>query len=276
MSTDDRRTDVDAAAELSAQPVYTRLDAGEVVSAAVPPDWTRETIDLERYADTPRRSAGTVRVHDSAGFVAAVQKRAPGVEELTLYADEETTALVAVLNDDTSVTPGWRDYRVELSLRKRPEWVHWRSLDGHLVSQERFAAHVEDGLEELVRPGAAEMLDLAQTFHATTAARFKGGHRLASGARQFVYEEDVDASAGPGGEVAIPETFELAVRPFFGSDRFAVDARFRFTLKAGDLSLGYKLNRPDDVERAAFLAVVTAVGAELDLPPIAGAAPAAR
>lgn len=270
---DDRRTDVDAAAELAAVPFVVRSfdDLDVVVS---PPGWESETFDREPYLDRPRRPAGTIYVHDAGGFVEAVRQR--GYQSVALYGDEEKTALVAVLNDDFGTTPGWRDYRVELRLRKRPEWVHWRSLDGELVAQERFAAHVEDGLDELVRPGAAEMLDLAQTFHATTAARFKGGHRLASGARQFVYEEEVDASAGAGGELSIPETLELAVRPFYGSDKYAVDARFRFQLKAGELRLGYKLNRPDDVERAAFLAIVETVAGELSLSPVAGAAPAER
>jgi len=273
---DDTRTAVDAAAELAAAPLYTRLDAGDVISAAVPPEWTRETLDLERYGDEPRRHCGTIRVYDAPGFVQAVKDRALGVEELKLYADEEHTALVAVLNDDTTSSPGWRDYRVELALRKRPEWTHWRARDGVLMDQEAFATHVEDGVDELVRPGAAEMLDLAQTFHATTSARFKGGHRLASGARQFVYEEEVDATAGSSGDVSIPEQLELAIRPFFGSDRYEVKARFRFQLRGGDLALGYKLNRPDDVERAAFTAVAEHVAAELDVTAVAGSAPAAR
>lgn len=247
----------------------------DVVTVATPQEWELHTIDPEQYRATPRRSRGTVSVHDAAGFAQAVQQRC-GVDPdfpAVVYADEELMTLVAVLNDDYAADPGWRDYRVQLAVRKRPEWTHWRRADGNLMNQEAFAEHIEDGLAELVNPAPGVMLDIAQTFSASTSGRFKGGHRLADGRRQFVYEEDLEASAGDSGTVAVPETIELAVRPFFGADRFAVTARFRFRLRGGELTLGYKLDRPDDVERAAFGAITEAVASSLNLTPIAGPAP---
>lgn len=268
-------TEAEAVATLAADAdVY---DVAEHVQLlTLPEGHTHSLVDVERYVDQPRRSVGTIQVHDAAGFAEAVKQRQWDEHQLAVYADEETMALVAVLNDDAGGSPGWRDHRVSLTLRRRPEWEHWKKKDGHLIDQEAFATHVEDGLAELVAPGAAEMLDLAQTFHATTSARFKGGHRISSGARQLVYEEEIDATAGTGGDVAIPDTIELAVRPFFGAERYAVTGRFRFNLKGGTLTLGYKLDRPDDVERAAFAAIRDAVAADLGVTAIAGVAPAPR
>ncbi len=124
-----------------------------------------------------------------------------------------------------------------------------------MVGQETFASHIEDGLAELVSPNAAEVLEIAQTIHATTTASFKQGTRLASGRIQFKYEEEGSASAGRDGLLSIPETLELAVAPFLGSPALKVNARFRYRTGPKGLLLGYKLERPHVTERAAFLAV---------------------
>lgn len=247
------------------------LGDGSLVTAVTPADFTRQTIDLERFLDSPRRARGTTTVYDAAGFTAAVRQRE--VIPATVYGDEERMALVAVLNDDTGGEIGWRDYRVDLALRRTPEWNHWKANQG-LGAQERFAETVEEGLAEIEEPEPATMLELAQTFHATTTSRFKKGARLQSGQVQVQYEEEVDAKAGTAGTILIPETFTLIVRPFFGAERFRVKAWLRFRLLAGKFEIGYKLDRPDEVERQAFVALRDAVGEELARTVIAGRPPA--
>lgn len=248
---------------------------GEVFTTVTPPGWTLHQVDTEVIASAPRRSRGLVKVHDAASFVHAVKLRLGENPDYpaVVYADEERMQLVAVLNDDYPDEPGWRDHRVELTLRPRPEWLHWRAKSGSFLDQEKFAEHIEEGLPELVNPSAADMLDLAQTFQASTSGRFKQSGKLASGAVQFVYEEDIEATAGVGGTLAIPEKLTLGVAPFFGSDRFEVTARFRYRLKAGELTLGYILDRPLEVERAAFGTVRDTVATDLGVDPIAGPAP---
>lgn len=267
-------TEAEAVAALAAQPAAYPVTPGEVETIAYPPEWTISTLDHERFNDRPRRPVANVQVRDAAGFTAAVQQRK--FQAFAVYADDESMALTAILNDDYGQTAGWRDNRVVLALRPTPEWTHWKSLDGSLVDQKAFALHVEDGLKEIIRPSAADMLDLAQTFQATTAAKFKGGQRLATGERQFTYEEDIDAKAGSAGQVAIPDTFTLRISPFFGAAAVDIDARFRFQLRAAELKLGYKLDRPDDVARQAFRTCVEDVAEALDVEPVNGVAPSAR
>lgn len=273
------RTNNDAVIELATEAatrkpiVLSDMDGDMgVLAIPLPPEWELETVDTEQWAERPRRSKGTISVHDATGFARAVRQRAD-VETVALYANEETRQLVAVLNDDDVDQADWRDHRVELQLRPRPEWVHWKRLDGRYVEQEPFAEHIEHGLAELVSPPAADALQIAQTFNATISARFKSGTRLRDGSTQFQYEEDVEASAGL---LTIPETLVLRLAPFFGADVVDITARFRFRLKAGTLTLGYLLNRPDEVERAAFASVLTTVAADLGLEPIAGVAPTPR
>lgn len=278
--TDEARTDVDAAAELAAQPELVTIDADGRYGIFMPPGWTFDTYDEERDLDAPRRPYGTVSVFDADSFVAAVRHRraTEGIYfDPTIYADEDRLALVAILNDDKGDGAGWRDYRVELGLRPSPEWSHWAALDGKQVEQERFAEHIEDGVNELRAPEPAVMLDIAQSIHGHVSARIKAARRLQDGRVQFAYEEEAGAQAGEGGELTIPDTLVLALRPFVGGPAYEMTARFRYRLGRGEASLGYKLDRPHEVKRAAYLDVRSAVERDLgDVPVFAGPAPAER
>lgn len=228
----------------------------------------------DQHPEHPRRARGTVQVHDAASFITAISGRTDKPETVNVYADEEKQALVAVLNDDLATIPGHRDYRVSLSLRPTPEWSAWKNGQG-LGEQQRFAERIEDGEPEITDPSPAVMLEIAQTFHASVGVEFRSATRLNDGNQQFTYVEDTKASAGAKpGAVTIPATFELAVKPFVGSERFAVSARLRYRINSGKLQIGYQLVRPEDVERAAFADVVAATEAGLACTFLAGPAPA--
>lgn len=229
--------------------IHLRTRAGEA--------WT--TTDPQRLAEQPRRARGDLSVHDASTFVQTIDllkgTSATRNEGVGVYVDETTRRLVAVLNDDGGGEPGWRDHRVSLSLRRTPEWEAWVGGQG-MKEQTVFAERMEDGEPEIIEPPAAVMLELAQTFHASTSAKFKSGQRLSSGERQLVFEENTDASAGADGTITIPEEFTLQVRPFVGSDPYRARARLRYRLNGGHLMLGYFLIRHEDIELDAFKAVV--------------------
>ncbi len=93
------------------------------------------------------------------------------------------------------------------------------------MSQEDFALHIEAGLQEIEQPDAADLLEIAQSFHATTGAAFRSAIRLASGEQQFTYEENIEAKAGRSGQLAVPTTFILLVAPFVGEQERQVVAK---------------------------------------------------
>jgi uncharacterized protein YfdQ (DUF2303 family) len=136
-----------------------------------------------------------------------------------------------------------------LQLEHTDEWKHWTSLDKQLVGQTDFAEHIEQGLKEIVEPPAADMLELAQTFHAAQSASFRSATRLHNGITQVQYDEEVDASAGRSKQLEIPQEFTLAIAPFVGEEPYRVTARLRYRLSSGNLKLGYQLVRPADVVR---------------------------
>lgn len=267
------KTEAEAIAALAVQPKSYEV-GDRVMLFNAPSDWRQATVDWERLGSAPRRPRGTIVVHDADSIIAAVERRRSGGSEPVIYADEERRTLVAIINDDEADVAAFRDYAVSLALRPTPEWTFWKGKDGHQLSQQNFAEHIEDGVLELRDPEPTIMLDIAQTFHANANAVFKSGSRLQSGAVQFRYEEDIDASAGSGGSLIIPETLTLVVAPFFGSARYEVTARFRYRLARDKFTLGYKLNRPNEVERVAFNEIRAKVVAALpNCGHIAGPAP---
>lgn len=242
------------------------LAPGSIHALVVPAGGRVETIDLDvdEYRDQPRRKTGTVAVHDASSFIAYVHKH--GLPQSELWADITGHRLVAVLNAHAVETPGWSDLRATLRLTKTPAWAAWESLNRKLLGQVQFAEHVEDRIVDFVAPSGADMLELSQTFHATRSAKFDSSQRIKSGETQLRYHEDIEAKAGKKGDVAIPDSFELGLVPFEGSAAYKVTARLRYRIREDGLQIGYVLDRPEDVLKAAFLDIVTQVEEHCDQP----------
>lgn len=227
-----------------------------------------EVVDLEKFCVAPHRTKGMTRLHDDASFSAFTKLHQDSTT--SIYADLYTFDFVSVFNGATPGSSGWGDHTAELTLKATPEWAHWSAFDGQMLSQEHFAEHIETGADEVVKPSAAEMLELAQSFQANNKVSFKQAIILSSGERQFQYEETIAAKAGQTGKMTIPKEFELGIRPFEGTDHYKVVARLRYRLSNGVLTLGYKLDRPEVVQRAAFDDVKERIGSTVNLSILSG------
>lgn len=224
-------------------------------------------VETDDYAPHPRRAKGQATVYDAESFVHYV--RAHEEAQTEVWQDEEAQTITAVLDSHGDV-PGWGDHRVTLKLRKTPQWTRWAEQSGRMMGQGVFAEFIEDQVSDIVRPTGAEMLELAQTFQAHKGVQFESSKFLDSGHRQLVYKEDVEAKAGKRGQIEIPNTFELGIRPFLGADGYKVTARLRYRIDDGVLTLGYKLVEPEEVLRSAFDDIATEVGAGIEQTMMAG------
>jgi uncharacterized protein YfdQ (DUF2303 family) len=231
---------------------------------------TGEVIDIRaRLADAlgqehPTRKTGSYAVRDVTSFVEYVTKHR--LPETELWASLASGQLSAVLNAHGGDHGGWQDHTATLTLEADPDWTDFIARSGRYYSQADFAEFIEDHLHVFVRPKAADMLELAQTFQATTKVDFQSSHRVKSGETQLAYAETTSAGAGKKGTLAIPDTFHVGLAPFKGLDPYAVEARFRYRIEGQQLRLGYKLVRPDKVADAAFDQIVNDVSAALDRP----------
>lgn len=217
-------------------------------------------VEADKLRDTPRRKTGNYQVHDAASFVAYVAKH--GDPDTEVWADAVNAKITGVLNAHaTTHVEGARfeDHRLVYGVQMTEAWKRWTAADGHLGTQSEFAELIEDRAIDIVEPLAADMLEIAQHFHATSGVTFESSKRLTTGERQLAFHETVDAKAGRTQQMEIPETFVLGLRPFEGADAYKVTARLRYRITDGVLRIGFKLERPEDVLREAFIGVVEQV-----------------
>lgn len=212
-------------------------------------------IDLEQYAAQPTRPKGAFTFTEADSLERYVVAHRPSTMP-SAYANAKAGSITVVLDDHFEGDPGWGEWRATLSLQHTPEWTRWTAADRTMMTQETFAEHIEDSTPEIVEPSAATMLELAQSFHATTKATFGSAIRLDSGQVQFTYSEDVQAKAGKKGDLLVPQRFMLALAPFVGGQPYKVVARLRYRLHGDALTIGYALERTEDVVREAFDEVV--------------------
>lgn len=199
----------------------------------------------------------------------------------TLYADRSAARIVAIFDDHRAgddslddVLAGWGRHRAVLTLQRTPAWLAWTQLSGTPRNQLDFADFLEDHAADIREPIAAELLEIATTLQATSGAAMKSAIRLDNGQVQFRYEETIDARAGHTGTLQIPSRIALGLAPFDGVTPFRVEARLRYRLNSGSVSLTVLLDRPDDVERACFSEVLKAIATSTDLLPLHGTPPA--
>ena len=250
-----------------------QLEAGHVYAVAVGDRVERIDLTGPEYTGKPPRKAGTTIVRDYDSFIAYFTKHSD--DDTEVYADIERRTITAVLDAHHPGAPRWGSHRLELRLRPTAAWEAWTAQDNKLVPQDKFGEFVEDNLTDFVEPTAATMLELAESFEATTKAEFQSSQRLDSGQRRFAYTEDVQAKAGHRGEITIPATLTLALRPFEGAEPYKVIARFKYRLDAGNLTLGFKIERPGDILAAAFDDIRTLIDADIPMAVLNGA-PASR
>lgn len=216
-------------------------------------------IDTDDYSNRPRRKEDiNVIVSDAASFEAYLNKHGIGFEtEVTASATEAW--FNAVVNAGTVDQAGWGDHNIRLRLKASDEWLKWVQASNRLMDQAQFAEFIEDNAASIVEPSSAEILEVAQSLQVKRGVEFESGTRLSDGNVQFGYRETTNATAGTAGQLSIPATITLALRPFDGGEAYKVTAHFRYRLQGSTLALGFKLQEPTKIREDAFKEVAGGV-----------------
>lgn len=264
-------------ATAAATPAAVTIDGHPVAwQHVLPAGYETQVTDLEPYAPNPRRVRGTVNPATADALIAYLTRF--GDERTTIWVHPTSGRIEAVLDDhhpriqstqqtddaiiQTHVAEiaGHGDHRAVLELQHPPEWVEWLNHDGVSFDQTDFAEFIEANAKEIREPAAADVLELAQSFHAVSSATFRSAKRLKDGQTQFQYDESITATAGQSGDMTVPNELKLAISPFVGEIPYEVTARFRYRVGNGKLSLSFKLDRPDEIVRHALLVVQGRIG----------------
>lgn len=216
------------------------------------------THEIEHDQPNPNRKTGQRTLTDVASFAGYLYKH--GQDDHTeIYGNRDQGTIRAIINGNGTKTSGpgidghgeagWGDHTVTLQLRPSDDWKEWTAYDGKLLTKDQFAEFVEDHLPNFAN-GAA-FLELARSFRATINVEF-GNAEHAGGKTTVNYTKTTEAKAGQKGAVAFPDTITIGLYVYEGGKPYKLDARLRYKVTDGELRIGFKLQRPRDVEQAAF------------------------
>jgi uncharacterized protein YfdQ (DUF2303 family) len=123
-----------------------------------------------------------------------------------------------------------------------------RALPGKQMNQIQFAEFIEANVPDITsttasEPSGAEMLEVAINFKAQKKVNFASGQVLANGQVDFKYQEEIQGSAGANGNIKVPERFFIGIPVFEGGDPYKLEAKLRWALNDGKLTMWFELVR---------------------------------
>ena len=264
-------TEAAVIAELAQQAaIPANLASGEIYASMA--DGEIRVFDTDGYAFEPRRNTSAPVLRDAASLIEYVQHATDSdpdnVAGLEAYADLDHHRYVVIFDGWS----GWRGHRATLQLVNSPEWLDWLRISGRFMGQVAFAEFLEDHISSIADPDGADLLALVNTLVGTSKVSWTGGENTSTGSRRLGYAETVEAKGGRKGDIEVPATLTLALRPFMGSDRFSVKATIRYRMDQGELQLAAKVLEPDATLETAFTDVGNALDAGLPCTIMAGQA----
>lgn len=225
----------------------------------VPEGYRIET--FEEHREQPIRTERAVFAITATAFVDYVKRFCD--DGTVVFANYTATTFKAILDYHYGIAPNWCRHTVSYVCPHSKEWQTWSEKSGKVMNQAQFAEFIEDNLVDIVQPNGAEMLEVAKTLDARSNVRFKSAIRLDNGETQLVYEEMIDGAAGAKGQLKIPQTIKLALRVFQGEDPYEVEARFKYRIKEGALTMWVELVRPHRIIEDAFAGILARIREQL-------------
>lgn len=214
----------------------------------------------------PHRITGTRTVADLPSFLAELDRR-PLDTDSTLWGNADRGVITAIYNDHDGHTAGWRDDQLVLQLKPDADWVKWHQLSGKFMRQVEFGDVVEDLLHTVVSPDQADLLEIIDSVRASTKGEFENSIVRANGSQTVQYNTEVTTRAGRTGQLEVPQTVTLKLRPWEGHEvTYEVQAYFRLRIEGNALQLAIKLKPTRQIVRDAWFDVTSKVTETIDKP----------
>lgn len=236
---------------------------------------------LEEVEGAPWRSRGDTNVDSIESLVDMVRRHASESSVIYVEAFSPQPVVTAVLNDDATGKPGFRDWVVRYVPKLSDEWNRWHGSDGASMGMQTFGEHIEDNILDILDPktapksvsvtlerlavkaaDAATLQGLAREFHVNVNHAVKEARNLQSGETQLIFDEGhTDAKGKP---IRVPGAFIVKIPMFQGGDPFAIVARLRYRVRSGQITWSYHLFRTDLIQRTVMSEMVEKLRSETD------------
>jgi uncharacterized protein YfdQ (DUF2303 family) len=220
---------------------------------------------LDETLMNPPRCKGTAKLRDAPSFIYYFNRFSRGQSQI--YATLEPAKFIAVLDENEPAfvdgSPFYREYRAEFQVPSSEEWKRWNALNRKAMGQLAFAELVEDNLPDIVEPSGNDLLQMSLNFEVSKSGSFKSVQRLQSGNVNLAWVDETK-QAGDSGTMTVPESFKLNIPVFENGLLYPIDARLKYRVKDGTLSIWYELVRPHKVLDAAFREIWTKIASETE------------
>lgn len=273
---------------------------GHGLAPEVPIGWDRNTQKpislkglIEEFRLAPERRKGKATAQTLASFIALTARHMD--TDSAVFADMTWTApkFTAVIDYHGQPhpvgdghEPRWLGHRIEYAFPLGEDWKKWVKFDGEPMSQQDFAAFIEDRIADLSAATDTETDELEHLFKAKIADPFeilqlsrglsvsvdaKVGRavNLASGEAELTYTEVHNDSGGQ--KLIVPGLFVVSVPVFYGGQPVRIPARLRYRVANGGIKWFYQLWRPDTYVTEQLKKDRDAVVVETGLPVYEGA-----
>lgn len=229
-----------------------------------------ELTDLTHYRPTrPDRKRVTVQLNSVESFIQYVNEhKSPHTRIFSSLSKAPYTMTAAIDYHETAPTgyPELITHLAVLTMRTTDEWELWSQNDKKPFGQIEFAEFVEANSLDIVEPSSATMMEIALSLQSNNEVKWKSAVRLDNGAVHLEFRDDAKAMAGKDGSLEIPELFKLRMAVFRGLEENIIEARFRYRLRSGGITLFYQLVRPQKLVDAMVLDAMDKVKSETELP----------
>lgn len=222
-----------------------------------------EGYHVERLAEKPEEFIAAAPIFDLA-------------ESFTHYVNDfkqDSTRILASIDSAVmtahldyhlrGAVPGKLAHTAQLKLRHSTEFLAWTGKNGRAQQQVEFAEFIEERMDDIIAPAAADLLEMVENFTENRTVSFQSKVKRTNGNIVVSYQDVDDPKAT--GNTKIPERIRLSLAVYEGEPRQEIEAFLRTDTKNGNLTVTVKLIKIDQLKRAAFRAVCEKIGAELGI-----------
>jgi len=235
----------------------------ELLYAIVPEGYELKTKDLaernEKLADNkkiketgrPVRNVGDVMVADVDSFVTMV-KREMLPDDTMITAHMKNQNFNAVINWGKNGQEGGHcDRKIILVLQKTTEFLRWEGKNRARMSQLQLADFIEENLESISSPPAAEMIEMISDLKVKRNASFHSVIDTKTGMQSLSYTEEIKGETVKG-NLEFQSKFKVALTPFQGSKLYEIDCNLRFSIDDNRPNIFFSMVNLSKVMEVAF------------------------
>jgi uncharacterized protein YfdQ (DUF2303 family) len=148
-----------------------------------------------------------------------------------------------------------------LCLPYSQEWTTWNDSDEDLMSHREFATFLEENQVDITSPPGGDLLELCRDLQVINNVNFQSSVRNGD-YNTISFSKQNDATTRD--EVQLPLSIKIKIPVYFGEPPVEVTAFMRRKINDGELLLGYKLSRAENIRQDEFHRIVGTVAGTVE------------